>query len=576
MNAFGGLFLFGSLAVAAVASAQDDVDPRERYDVSAYRLDLWIDTEQAMVRGVATMEAVVIDDPLDELVVDAHSLLQVSAASWVQSPLDEPFLDEAEALAFEQQGHRVTVALPRVLDPGETLRVALAYRGRPLVQDEFTGFHFARTPSGQPWIASSCQTIGSHTWWPCKSSFFHPDDKPDRVALNVTVPAELTAAANGRLLEVVEEGPYRTFRWQHDEPLPTYAVAVAVAPYVELRDEYQLPGHDEPVPVQLFVLPEHVEAAKLEFEVLPELLRFYSERFGPYPFASSKIGLAETPFWGMEHSTLIAYGNSFPTWKALHGEPDPFEIRNRRFDYILVHEFAHEWWGNSVTARSWGDFWLHEGFATYAEALWVEHRYGLDEYLNFLQESKRGLAPSEPVFRPLHEDAGQAYTEVIYDKGAWILHMLRYVLRRPERTDPADRDREFFAALREFANDPAHRHGSASSRDFQRICERHHGERLTSFFQPWLYGAGWPHYTVERKPIEETSVTLVVHGRGSALFPFRMPLDVELVTTDGAVHPQRVMLEQGTHTIKLDAPTPIADVRFPGFRWILCDVTFVP
>src|SRR5204862_6726107 len=116
--------------------------------------------------------------------------------------------------------------------------------------------------------------------------------------------------------------------------------------------------------------------AKLQFADVPKMLAVYEERFGPFPFPKSKYALVETTFWGMEHSTAVAYGSSFPAWCKKEGKPDPFASANRFFDYILVHESAHEWWGNAVSAKSWGHFWIHEGFATYAESVYVEETQG--------------------------------------------------------------------------------------------------------------------------------------------------------------------------------------------------------
>jgi aminopeptidase N len=296
--------------------------------------------------------------------------------------------------------------------------------------------------------------------------------------------------------------------------------------------------------------------------VVPELLAFFGEKFGPYPFPDSKFAFAQSPIWGMEHSTIIAYGNSFPATRALEGEPDPFALRNQYYDYIVVHEAAHEWWGNAITARDWSDFWIHEGFATYAEALWVERLRGQEAMLDFMQEKKREIVPEASVYRPYHATAGEAFANVTYDKGAFVLHMLRYVMG----------DEIFFAALLDFATDPRFRYGSASTGDFQEVCEKHLGRSLREFFQPWIFGTGWPRYVVRPFQPGEGKVDLEILGRSDSYFPFRMPLDLELITADGSRIRHRVELKEGVNRFALPVAAPVKRVEYPGFRWMLCDV----
>ena len=149
-----------------------------------------------------------------------------------------------------------------------------------------------------------------------------------------------------------------------------------VGPYVVGESELEVPGLADPVPFLYYVLPENAEKAALQFQDVPELVRIDSEAFGPFPFPESEFGLVETSFWGMEHSTAVAYGSSYPAWCKAHDERDRCAGRNRWFDFILVHEVAHEWWGNSVSAEDWGHFWIHEGFGTYAEGVYVERKFG--------------------------------------------------------------------------------------------------------------------------------------------------------------------------------------------------------
>src|SRR5690606_22198386 len=161
---------------------------------------------------------------------------------------------------------------------------------------------------------------------------------------------------------------WQTFRYVHPYPLETYSVTLNAAPYVKVEAHLPIEGGGEAgVPFVYYVLPENAEKAALQFQDVPGMIDAFTRAFGPWPVPESKIGLVETNFWGMEHSSAVAYGSSYPAWCEQAGETDPYASRNRYFDYILVHEMAHEWWGNAVSATEWGHFWIHEGFGTYAE-----------------------------------------------------------------------------------------------------------------------------------------------------------------------------------------------------------------
>ena len=553
------------LALQAIAGGDDD--PRAAYDVRDYRLELFADPSQEAIRGFAVTAGVVTAAELDTVVLDLDARLAVQSVGSVAGDLFRNALAAVEPREWKRDGDLISISLGKPLHMGERFQLLVAYSGKPGRVDDFNGFQWAKTPgSGQPWIATSCQTIGEQTWWPCKASFFHPEDKPDRVAINITVPDPLVAASNGRLIDVERAGGLTTWRWRIDQPVPGYSIALAIAPYAVLESTVELPGLARPLPVRYYVLPEDEAKARVLFEQVPELLRFFSEKFGPYPFADSKFALAETPIWGMEHATLIAYGNSFPDAIRGSGVTDPFELRNKLYDYVLVHEIAHEWWGNAISARSWGDFWLHEGFATYSEALWVEHRYGPAKMLEFMAQKKAGMSDLATVYRPRHANAGAAYDTQMYDKGAWLLHMLRNRMG----------DEPFFAVLRDFATDPAHRYGTTTSADFQVACEKRFGASLRSFFQPWLYGTRWPTYTVHQPKLEGNHATVAIECKNSGLFDYEMPLDLVACCGDGTTVEKRVTLVKGANSFTLDAAAPITKVDFPGFDWILCDVRFVP
>ncbi len=388
-------------APAPEARAAPKHDRRADYDVLAYWIDLRVEPEPERIRGAVVVEARIVAEQADVLELDLAPELTVRAAGRVRDELEaalarterDPEASLAAApLEFEHEGARLACRLDPPEARGAVVRLRVEYEGAPREIDRFDGFHWDRTADGKPWISTSCQGLGSHSWWPGKDSFFHPEDKPERLFVHLTVPAELYAVSNGRLEgRAARADGWETFRWRHEYPLETYAVTLNVAPYVVLESQVELDGVEGAVPFIYYVLPQDVEKARLQFAELPGVIAAFSEAFGPWPFPRSKVALVQTSFWGMEHSTAVAYGSSFPAWIAAHGGEDPYAARNRWFDYILVHETAHEWWGNAVSAADWGDFWLHEGFATYAEGVYVEKRDGPEAARRYFAEMARSV-----------------------------------------------------------------------------------------------------------------------------------------------------------------------------------------
>jgi len=444
-------------SLSAGSSAAED--PRTRYDVLTYRLDVRVDPATKTLSGTVAVEARVTADALGAIELDLKPTFAVASVAELAGAIEPGSSLAGTALTFAHEKSSLVCKFSAPKHKGDLVRVAITYSGKPVARDSFAGFHWSKTADGKPWICTSCQDEGSASWWPSKDSFFHPEDKPERVFENYRVPQGLYAVGNGRLTgREPSADETETFHWVHEYPLETYSVTLDVAPYVVVERELDLlepdapnkvesPGatgpHDAPdvpaapasrgtakagdkLPFLYYVLPEHAEKAALQFQDVPGMLAAYTHAFGPFPFPKSKYALVETSFWGMEHSTAVAYGSSFPKWIAEHDGKDPYASRNAQFDYILVHESAHEWWGNGVSAKTWGDFWIHEGFATYAEAVYLESVQGVDAAQKHMDSWKRSIGKKSRLFRGENVNSEQAYDLVLYAKGAWVLHTLRW------------------------------------------------------------------------------------------------------------------------------------------------------
>ena len=422
------VFAIGALGSAACLQAQDanDRDWRDpydsggpliveqaAYDVTYYDLALTVDPSDSTIAGSLRMDARMVA-PAEVVALDLDTLLAIESVSLTD-------LESAASLAFRRSGSRVFVELPYTKQPGDPLSLVVEYGGQPRVAPRPPwdgGVQWATTPSGEPWIATSNQMIGADVWWPNKD---HVSDKPDSMAIRITVPAPLVVATNGRLEEVETHGDgTRTYHWFVSTPISNYNVALNIAPYEVLEEEYEsVTG--ETFPVRFWILPESLEDGRA---LMPEILahlRWFEETLGPYPFRADKYGVAQTPYLGMEHQSIIAYGANFDNGAMTGGE-------DWGFDALHHHELSHEWWGNLVTNADWKDMWIHEGFGSYMQGLWLEDTQGIQRYHEFMASIRPRIGNQQPT-APRHSlSAQEVYGSDIYFKGAWVLHTLRYLL----------------------------------------------------------------------------------------------------------------------------------------------------
>ena len=517
------------------------------YDVTFYDLDLDVRPDSQAIDGTLTVHARIVQ-PIEYLVLDLDTALAVSDVRLRQGGTTEP-------LRYTRREGKLWGDLGGMRQPGDSVVVEVAYGGRPRVAPNppwVGGFTWAETEGGQPWIATTVQVDGADLWWPAKD---HPSDEPDSVALHVTVPDPLVVASNGRLRQVEEEeGGRRTYHWFVSTPINNYNVALNIAPYRTIEGVYESVAGDT-IPVTFWVLPEAYEEGQRLFPQFMEHLRFYEDLLGPYPFRADKYGVAHTPHLGMEHQTIIAYGHDFTD--------NPYG-----FDFLHHHELAHEWWGNLVSAADWRDFWIHEGFGSYMQALYAEELGGAEAYRRYLAGSREGIrnrqpvAPREPRTTTQMYFVAPDYTESdgdIYYKGAWVLHTLRYLIG----------DGAFFEALRRMAYpDPAMERVTdgrqarfATTDDFLRIAERTSGQELDWFFEVYLRQPALPRLIEERTGDALRLRWSLPEGLPDSL-TFPMPVDVEI---DGALR----RVEVSREGVAVPLPQPEADVTVDPMRWVL-------
>ena len=443
------------------------------YDVRRIDLALRIDPERRRLEGRGTTTVVALESlaPLTTFEIQLDSRFRVTSAA----------VDGLPAQLAHERG-LVTVMLARAWTPGERHAIELAWSGKPKVSPEppwLDGFVWAKSASGAPWIAVTVQGDGADDWWPAKD---HPSDEPDEGhSLELTIPSTprgLVGLSNGhRAFERANADGTTTSRWESRHPINNYLLTVNVGPYVEIVERYRGADGTLDSPMTFYSLPEHVELARPWWREAPEILAVYARRFGEFPFLDDKIAVVDAPMSGMEHQTLVAYG-------------EDFLADDSGIDETLVHELAHEWWGNKISVRDWDDFWIQEGFATYAEVLYVEETQSAAAARDYLERLRQDISNLEPLVAGRPRTSAEVYSNDLYDKGVWVLATLRWEIG----------DEAFFRVVRRFAGERPDECRLVDSAELARLVSDESGRELGWFWRRYLREAQIPTLTLERRP----------------------------------------------------------------------------
>lgn len=445
------------------------------YDVRHYALSVALHPEQQTLDGQNVI-SVLVRKPLDTFKVQLDDHLTVKSVAV-----------DGKDTEFTHQDGMIGVPLASAWQAGSRHRVTVAYGGSPYVAPRppwLGGMTWAQTPDGEPWLGVTTENAGGDLWWPCKDA---PSDEPDEgMTIDLTLPDSLVGIANGRKTgETHNADGTITSHWTVHYPINNYDVTFYAAPYVPINTPYHGVDGGKLETITFWALPSDArKARKMWTSEAAKILRVLGKRFGEYPFLKDKYAVVEAPYLGMEHQSAVAYG-------------DKFKDNKYGFDAILLHETAHEWWGNKITARDWADYWLHESFATYSEAIYVNDTLGEDKYLEYVHHNCRQVKNAAPIVQGDNLTAEQAYNPDIYNKGACMLNTLRWLLG----------DDTFFGAIREFQDQYAYQ--LTSTEDFTHVVEHAAGKNLDWFWKRYLFTAAEPVYSMHRTPGKDTDrVTL--------------------------------------------------------------------
>jgi aminopeptidase N len=508
------------------------------FDVQSYDVSVKVDPAAKSISGTTVMTAKTTI-PTDVILLDLDTPYTVSKVT------DGNGTD----LKYERTPTAIRIWFPLSKQVGEEIRTSITYSGTPRVAPNppwIGGFMWAKTPSGADWVSVALQNDGADLLFPVKD---HPSDKPATAAMHITVPDPLFATGPGKFEGAKKNNDgTSTYNWRMTNPISNYSIVFNAAPYKTVEDSYKsITG--ETMPIYFYVLPEDADKAAGLIAEQKKYLAYYEKYLGPFPFRSQKVGIVETPHLGMEHSTDIAYGNKF-------------RYNQDGTDWLLLHEFGHEYWANLVTAADWKDFWIHEGFQSYMDTLYQEYLHGQDAYLKAMSGRIKGLRNMQPVAPREPKIAYQVYMAEpdyvksdgdIYGKGALILHTLRYLIG----------DKAFFNALRHMAYPNKQMESYTDGRqerlvttdDFLTIAEQDSGMRLDWFFELYLRQPKLPKLVAET-----TGSTMTLHWETPNNMPFPMPIDVEV---NGKT--QRVEMKDGKATINFTGTAPVVDPK----GWVL-------
>jgi aminopeptidase N len=549
------LILAATLVLGSVAPVAADTYPRQRgVDVQEYvfRISLLDETDE--IRGLATVAIRFVEEGVSEIYLDLIGRTGGRDAGmtvdgiWVASGDAEgaamghapDTADLGSSVQFSHTGDRLRITLPEASTAGERAFITVAYSGVPV-----TGLIIGPNKYGDRTFFSDNWPSKARNWLPTVD---HIAEKA-RTQMIVTAPSQYQVISNGLLVEETDiaTGLRRT-HWRQSVPIPPWQYMVGVA-----RFAVDHLGVHRGVPVQTWVYAQDRDAGFYDFSYPTlEVLDFYSDKIGPYAYEKLAQVQSNSVGGGMEAASAILYGDD-----SVSG------TRSLRWRNVIIHEIAHQWFGNAVTEADWDDVWLSEGFATYFTSLFVENAYGRDEFAARMAGTREGIFrfyDSRPEYRIVHDnlaDMSLVTTGMQYSKGAWVLHMLRHRIGTET----------FWEGIRRYY--ARYFNGQATTAQFRAVMEEVSGQDLEQFFQQWLY-QGSPGILLHGDwRYENGNVELNLAQRQPGSTVYRMPITLEFVGADGATARSEIEVSQANHAYSIPIEFEPVEIIVDPDTWLL-------
>ncbi len=441
------------------------------YDVNYYALSVKIDPDKKTIEG-NNLFVFTTTEPIKRFQFDLYDNMKV-----------EKVLYKGREVKFDREFHAVFFTVPVKIPAGVLDTFQVFYSGEPIAAARAPwdgGFDWKKDKNGHHWVGVACEGDGASLWWPCKD---HLSDEPDSMLISVAVPSGLMNVSNGRLRKMArDENGFSRYDWFVHYPINTYNVTVNIGKYDHFSETLQ--GLNGELTLDYFVMPYNMDKAKTQFRQVMPMMKCFEEYLGPYPFYKDGFKLIETPYLGMEHQSAIAYGNDY---KIGYAGRDYSRI-GLDFDYIIIHETGHEWWGNLVSCTDIADLWIHEGFCTYSEALYVECMFDYKTAMDYVFAKQSSIGNKSPIIGKYlvnEEGAGD-----MYNKGMLILNTLRHLV---------EDDELWFNIIKGLGEEFGYQ--TVNTAQVENYISKQSGKDFTQFFDQYLRESNIPNleYRINKK-----------------------------------------------------------------------------
>lgn len=451
---------------------------REWWDVKHYHLSVRVFPDDKRISGSnrITFQAL---QPNDRMQIDLQTPLNITS-----------IIHDSVELTFEREGNVYWVTFPQTLDAQTEHKIDVNYEGQPTESKRppwSGGVTWDKDPKGNHFIATTCQGIGASIWWPNKD---HCYDEPDRgMDISVTVPEDLTAVCNGRLVneETDCSQQTKTFHWRVINPINNYCVNMNIGDYVRFQET--IDAELGPLDMDYWVLRHQKATAEEHFIEAPRTIEALEHWFGPYPFYEDSYKLVVVPYLGMEHQSSVTYGNGFKN--GYQGTDLSGTGVGMKFDFIIIHESGHEWFGNNITAKDIADMWIQEGFTNYSENLFVNYHFTKTEAEDYVIGCRKNVRNDRPIIGTY--GVNKAGSGDMYSKAGNMLHMIRNVI---------DNDRKWRTILRGL--NQTFRHSTVTTQQIESYISEKSEIDFSSVFDQYLRGTKIPVFSYSRDENEIT------------------------------------------------------------------------
>lgn len=384
---------------------------RAWWDVTYYGVTVQPDFNTKSIKGLNNIHFTVLEAG-STMQLDLQLPMEITSVLWNNSQLK-----------YTRDSNIYLIHFPEPLQKNSLQQLVVSFQGTPreAVRPPWDGgWIWKRDSKGRPWMSVACQGLGASVWYPCKD---HQSDEPDSASLTIVVPDSLTGVGNGRLRAVSKNNDGTTvYTWVVKNPINNYSLIPYIGKYVNWSET--ITGEKGNLDCSYWVLDYHLKQGKAQFQQVPPMIKCFEEWFGPYPFYEDSYKLVESPHLGMEHQSAIAYGNGFKN--GYSGRDLSGSGWGLKWDFIIIHESAHEWFGNNITSKDIADMWIHESFANYAEIIFTGCQFGKEAGTDYVIGIRKAIVNDIPVTGPYgvnHEGSGD-----MYYKGANMIHTIRQVI----------------------------------------------------------------------------------------------------------------------------------------------------